>query len=307
MKSRVVGVVAFLLWVVAAGPPALAQFETRASFDVGHGPAPYSLVLGDFNQDGNLDAAVVLDLRSRGAVEILLGNGDGTFRYGPIYKVGVSPSYAATASLRHNGILDLVLGGFGADAAYVMLGNGDGTFQAPARYQTSGEPEMVELGNFTGSGNVDILAVEDTSTRGVVCDCIEVLPGKGDGTFGAPIKTPLSNMTPFAIASGDFNNDGKVDVAVSGDPGVVDIFLGKGDGTFTADGDYTVSEDPGSIAVGYFTSDKKKLDLAVANLLGSSLSVLLGNGDGTFQQSVYYETYFPTWGDRSGSRRRREY
>jgi hypothetical protein len=100
------------------------------------------------------------------------------------------------------------------------------------------------------------------------------------------------------MASGEFNNDGRLDVAVSGEffsSYQTDILLGNGDGTFTPDGYYTVSATPQSIATGYFTSDKTKLDLAVANQLGGSLSVLLGNGDGTFQPSVYYDTSFPTW------------
>jgi hypothetical protein len=159
---------------------------------------------------------------------------------------------------------------------------------------------MLALGDFTGSGNIDIVALEGTSTEGIICDCIEVLPGNGDGTFGAPISTtPVpDDATGFAIAAGDFNDDGKLDVAVSGESfsgDQVDILLGNGNGTFTAEGSYTVSGTPQSIATGYFTSDKTKLDLAVANSLGSSVSVLLGNGDGTLQQSVYYPTSFPTW------------
>jgi FG-GAP-like repeat/Abnormal spindle-like microcephaly-assoc'd, ASPM-SPD-2-Hydin len=181
-----------------------------------------------------------------------------------------------------------------------LLGNGDGTFQAPGPYSTTAEPTMVGLGDFTGSGNIDIVALEGTSTEGIICDCIEVLPGNGDGTFGAPISTtPVpDDVTGFAIAAGDFNDDGKLDVAVSGESfsgDQVDILLGNGNGTFTAEGSYTVSGTPQSIATGYFTSDKTKLDLAVANSLGSSVSVLLGNGDGTLQQSVYYPTSFPTW------------
>jgi hypothetical protein len=293
-----VGVVVLLtVWSTALTPSARAQFETRASFPVGKDVAPYSLAVGDFNGDGIPDVAVVDQLRTTGSLKILLGNGDGTFRQGATYEVDVLFS-VATASLRNNGILDLVVGG-GGDSVYVMLGNGNGTFRSPVPYATTAESIMVGLGDFMGKGNIDIVDLEATSTQGVVCDCVEVLPGNGDGTFGAPITTPVPyNIGGLAIAVGDFNDDGKLDVALGGgfsSDDQVDILLGNGNGTFNADGYYAVSSEPGSVAVGYFTGDKKKIDLAVANVLGSSLSVLLGNGNGTFQPSVYYDTAFPTW------------
>jgi hypothetical protein len=290
--ARVVVIAA--TWAIAVALPAVAQFETRASFPVGGDNAPYSVAVGDFNGDGILDVAEVNELPT-GSVEILLGNGNGTFRLAATYAVGVQPYYATTASLRNNGILDLVVGDSLSDNVWVMLGNGDGTFQPAAAYPTGGRPVHVSTGRFDGR-NLDILAL---TGNGAECNCIEVLPGAGDGTFGAAINTPVPyNIDGLAIAAGDFNNDGKLDVAVSGGFGTssqVDILLGNGDGTFTADGYYAVAGTPQSIATGYFTQDKTKLDLAVANEAGSSLSVLLGNGDGTFQPSVYYDTPYPLW------------
>jgi hypothetical protein len=94
--------------LLALAPADAAQFETRAGFLVA-GTTPYSVAIGDFNSDGALDAAVVND-HSPSSVVILLGNGDGTFRQGATYQVNVVFSVAA-ASLRQNGILDLVVGG----------------------------------------------------------------------------------------------------------------------------------------------------------------------------------------------------
>ena len=180
-----------------------------------------------------------------------------------------------------------------------MLGNGDGTFQVPVPYPASAFSYMIGVGDFMGKGKLDVVAVGGTNSEGGICDCVEVLPGNGDGTFGAAITTPLPySMSGYALATGDFNNDGKLDVAVSGEafPNFqVAILSGNGDGTFSADGFYVVPEDPGSIATGYFTGNKKKIDLAVASSLGGHVSVLLGNGDGTFQQPVLYETNLPTW------------
>ena len=120
-------IVAALLaaWAISSGPSALAQFEVRGALFVGG--LPNSVVVGDFNEDGLLD--VIQVNHAPASVEVLLGNGDGTFRPGATYMVGVFPLYATVASLRGNGILDLVVGEGLSDNLYVMLGNGDGTFQ----------------------------------------------------------------------------------------------------------------------------------------------------------------------------------
>jgi len=270
------------------------QFETRSSFYLGV-QQPESLVVGDFNRDGIPDVAVP-GVYGAGSVEILLGNGDGTFRHKATYTVAES-FHAAAASLRNDGILDLIVGAAGEDYVYVLLGNGDGTFQPAVPYPTTAHSYMVAIGNFVGSSKLDVINLEAVNSQGQACDCIEVLPGNGDGTFGAPITTALPySMTGYAMNIGDFNLDGKTDVAVGGEefPNYqVAILLGNGDGTFTADGYYLVFGPASAVATGYFTSSNTKLDLAVSN--GPGVSILLGNGDGTFQQQVSYAAEGAAW------------
>jgi len=287
---------------VSAGTTAFAQFETRASTNIG-AHIPNSFAVGDFNRDGNLDIAI-LSYDPVALVMIFLGNGDGTFRASDSYAVAVDPLYATTASLRHNGILDLVVGDLASDNVYVMLGNGDGTFQPAVAYPATGAPENVGTGHFTGSGNLDIIALAR-----IDCNCVEVLPGNGDGTFRAAVVTSIPySVGGLAMASGDFNGDGKLDVAVSGGFDTtfqVDILLGNGDGSFRADGFYGVSADPISVVGGHFHGGNK-VDLAVGNLLDSSVSVLLGDGDGGFERAVEYGTYAPismSAGDLNGDGR----
>lgn len=272
---------------------ATAQFETRASYPLGPlsgSPLPVSLAVGDFNNDGMLDVATANYLPS-GSVNILLGNGDGTFRAGPVYAVAVQPFSIAAADLRHKGVLDLVVGDSLTNDVYVMLGKGDGTFQAAVPYPTSGNSYAVSTGDFNGDGTLDIIALAASAD---VCNCIEVLPGNGDGTFGQAIITPLPyGSSSFAFATGYFNQGGKLDVAV---PGIsasaeVSILLGNGDGTFTPDGFYPVLSEPESVVVGDFNGDNNA-DLAVGNLY-EGISVLLGKGDGTFRKAVNHRSPAP--------------
>ena len=91
-----------------------------------------------------------------------------------------------------------------------------------------------------------------------------------------------------SVAVGDFNGDGKADLAVANDGSdTVSVLLGNGNGTFQAAVNYGAGTDPRSVAVGDFNGDGKA-DLAVANFFSDNVSVLLGNGNGTFQAAVNY-------------------
>jgi len=177
-----------------------------------------------------------------------------------------------------------------------LLNKGSGAFQSAVEYgqQVSGP---ILGGDFNGDGKLDILGVTATNPGAAV----SVLLGNGDGTFGFPVNTLTTisgtNVIAQTFVTGDFNGDGKLDLAalVSGDETTSQldllILLGNGDGTFTVGPTYDAGANPASIATGDFNGDGK-IDLVVGNASPFSVvgdpqvAVLFGNGDGTFQAPI---------------------
>ena len=247
-------------------------------------PTPPNIALtSDINGDGKIDV-VLLGGGGTGYAMALLGNGDGTFQapiISPSFATGYDrlPGPAVLGDLKGDGNLDdlvVRLNIPGLSYIGVMIGNADGTFQPLVQYSVSGGAPAI--GDFTGDGIPDIITA-DTSGN------LYLLKGNGDGTFGFPTTIP-TNMTDLGLlAVGDFNNDGKLDVALAG--AGVSILLGNGDGTFQAPKSSTLTSAASSIAVGEFDNDGN-LDVAVQT--EGQVAVLLGNGDGTLRSATYFST-----------------
>lgn len=173
----------------------------------------------------------------------------------------------------------------------MVLGNVDGGFNPPVSYATGPQPTAVVSGDFNNDGILDLAVTdgncayqeEGMALYELVCDAgtVSILLGNGDGSF-QPHLDYATGKNPTALAAGDFNGDGKLDLAiVNAEDGSVSVLLGQGDGTFQSQVVYKVAIGSG-LVIGDFNNDHK-LDLAVGGP-----SILLGNGDGTFQAPITY-------------------
>jgi hypothetical protein len=269
-------------------------FNSRIDYPTG--PQPSSVTIGDFNGDGNLDIAVASQncvviahistiACGQASVSILLGNGDGTFQPHQDFPTATRPLSVATADLNGDGKLDLVLAGDlngSNNSVSVLLGNGDGTFQSHVDYPVpppNGGPTWAIVADFNADGKPDVAA-------GYGGGAVALYLGNGDGTLQVPKTFQLRDSfgANAGAAAGDFNGDGKLDIAVTSSSGA-SIFLGNGDGTFTFLN--VVASGDGPVTAVDLNKDGR-LDLIVVgtdSLHGTSGAVyaLIGNGDGTFQ------------------------
>ena len=181
----------------------------------------------------------------------------------------------------------------------VFLGNGDGTFQTPVFYSVN-DPLGVALGDLNGDGKLDVVVTNFNSLATTFGGGVSIFFGNGDGTFQPPVFYS-TGKNPTAVAIGDLNGDGKPDLVVTDvTSGNVSVMLNTGAGAFAAPVQVATGPYPNSVAIDDINRDGHN-DVVVTNSCvltpnpagcsGSSpntISVLLGNGDGTFKNPVSY-------------------
>jgi hypothetical protein len=260
-------------------------------------PIPYAtgIASGDLTGNGISDLIVVGP--DDGLAEVRLGRADGTFKHWVYSSAGQFPSVVTVGKFDGKN-LDAVIND-GADA-WVLLGGGGGGFPRATWLDAGGNFVVgFAVGDFNGDGKQDIAALVDIPGQNYSNSSeVYLYLGNGDGTFQSARVLSAGNQVPTAILAGDFNGDGKLDLAVlcthqSDFAGQVVVLLGDGSGGFGAPIHFWFRNNPPyllhAMTLGDFNHDNK-LDLAVAYRNWDSGSgfvrILLGNGDGTFRRGV---------------------
>ena len=253
-------------------------FETKVDYPAG--TQPRSVISADFDNDGYNDLAVLNSYDYD--ISVLLNNGDGTFAAPVDYSIGGATPYSiCSADLNIDGYNDLVVANNYSENLGILFNDGDGTFAPAITIALSDNPTSVKAADLNGDGSADIIA----SISGDADD-VAVLINIVDGS-GWEIDYYDAADGTFDLCTGDFNQDGHLDIASAnsyGNPYDVSVFINDGDGSFAAAVQYTAGS-YGSLAHSICSADLNGdnwPDLAVANAGGDDVSILINDGDGTF-------------------------
>jgi hypothetical protein len=211
------------------------------------------------------------------------------------YAAGNAPSFVTTADLRASSINDLIVANAADNTVSVLLGNGDGTFGAQTTFPTGTSPVWITNGQFNnGTTAVNSDNILDLAVANKAANTISILLGKGDGTFQPKTDIP-TGRAPVSVIAANFHDSigtGFLDLAVANqDDNSISIFQGNGDGTFRASAfiQLPAGFSPAALATTDLNADGHA-DIVVADQGHNTISVFLGNGDGTFQNRTDYAT-----------------
>ena len=260
-------------------------FQTPVPYAAG--ALPVAVIAADLNGDGKPDLIVANDFygatMTSASIDVLLGNGDGTFQAPVVYTTPNSPLALIAGDFNLDGNVDIAVANASYSDVSIFLGAGNGMLTLGSDIATGPTTGAVGIaaGDFNRDGIPD-LAIAETN--------LVIAIGNGDGTFTIGQSLPAGNDLND-VQTGDFNGDGMLDLAVADYGGsTVSVVLGNGNGTFQPAVAYAVQSAPSSVLITDYNGDGKPDIVAANNFSGGpgSVSLLAGNGTGAFAPAVNF-------------------
>ena len=242
---------------------------------------PMALSAADVDHDGRMDLVAV---HAIGRVSVLRGVGGGVFDAEEHVRMGNAVGALLATDLDGDRRTDLVTTVFSANAVSVLKGSGDGSFSPVSLVSTGQGPRCVVVADFNRDGRLDLATSNPDSKE------VTAMLGLGDLSFEAP-RSFAMDRKPWALVAADFNGDANADLVTLNDTSSdISSLLGDGRGGFGVPRQFPVGVQPITLVAADFDGDDR-IDIATANGIyfsarSGDVSVVLGNGDGTFQPAV---------------------
>ncbi|MBS4066190.1 MAG: T9SS type A sorting domain-containing protein [Chitinophagaceae bacterium] len=254
-------------------------FTVSSTYSVGNHPR--EIRAADLNNDGSMDL-VTLNLMNQ-TLSVLISSGSGTFSQAINYQSSNLTHAIAIGDFNNDSKKDILVGlnlilGYG-NMVY-LKGNGNGTFISPRSYYAGFSPGEMTSNDFNSDGFPDIAVTNDSATLPYSVT-IAILMNLGNGTFGPPTIMNLGSR-PGGITSADYNNDGKIDIAVTLANNTTKILLNNGSGIFNTQTSFSSGTFGCQNLISVDYNADGNMDLAFSNNINNSINLYVNNGNASF-------------------------